>query len=118
MNNKGFTLIEIMLVVVIIGILAAIVVPNFVGQSNVARVNAAKGEMASIATALGLFEINKGRFPDSLNELVGIKGGLKNMPLDPWGSPYVYQSGGDTYELYSQGDGTPIYPGNEKVATE
>jgi len=105
-NESGFTLIEIMLVVIIIGILAGMVVPNFVGRSREARIKAAQGDIATLGTSLNLFELDKGRYPSSLSELV--TGDRKyidgtGVPKDPWGNEYVYKAAGDGYTLKSRG---------------
>ena len=113
MNRKAFTLIELMLVVIIIGVLAAMVMPRLVGRSEQARVAAAKADInANISLALDLFEMDIGHYPASLNELME-KGGnpdtwkgpyLKKKPIDPWGKwEYVYKVEGDSYTLCSKG---------------
>ena len=114
-NKKGFTLIELMLVVIIIGVLVSMVVPRLVGRSEEARVAAAKADIdANISVALDLYELDNGRYPDSLDGLrqkpgtaVNWKGPyLKKSPKDPWGNAYAYRSPGDhniDYDLYSYG---------------
>jgi general secretion pathway protein G len=112
MKKVAFTLIELMLVVIIIGVLAAMVMPRLVGRSEQARVSAAKADInANIATALDLYEMDIGHYPDSLDELrksnndSAWKGPyIKKEPRDPWGRPYKYKrlSGQDKdYELCS-----------------
>ena len=117
LNGKGgFTLIEIMLVVIIIGILAALVVPNYAGRSQEAKITAARADIEmGIANALDMFEIKNGHYPDSLSEIRDMVKKNKEFK-DPWGNPYVYKPGDravhnkDTYDLYSLGpdgvDGT------------
>ena len=111
---KGFTLIELMLVVIILGVLAAMVMPKLVGRSEQARIAAAKADINSgISTGLDLFEMDIGRYPASLDELMQ-KGSnpdtwngpyLKKKAIDPWGRPYEYKQGSDgkSYELCSKG---------------
>ncbi len=113
-NQKGFTFVEILLVVVIIGILASMVLPRFVGRSEQARKAAASADInASIATALDMFELDNGQYPEKLEDLVAKPGYttnwqgpyLKKKPIDPWGREYVYKPTADKkdYELLSYG---------------
>ena len=103
---RAFTLIELLLVLVILSVLAAIVVPKFTGVSERSRATAASTQINQIATALQTFEINIGRFPrtdEGLRALVeapaGVpedkwQQGLDQLPKDPWGKPYIYESPG------------------------
>ena len=115
----GFTLIELMLVVIIIGALVAMVLPRLAGRSEQARVQAAQADIKSnIATALKLYELDNGSYPttdEGLSALLSRSGNAKNWngpylekkPIDPWGREYQYQSPGahrpHDYDLYSLG---------------
>ena len=116
MNKRhGFTLIELMLVVVIIGALAAMVVPRFAGRSERAKISVAKADVyANIAAGLDLYELDNGRYPSDLQALIANPGGLtywngpyiKKKAIDPWGQEYQYRypSAHDKdYDLYSLG---------------
>ncbi len=127
-DEKGFTLIELMLVVIIIGALVAMVMPRLAGRTEQAKVGAAQADISSnIATALKLYELDNGKYPSSedggLNALFNKPASASNWngpylekkPVDPWGREYVYKSPGAhrtyDYDLYSLGrdgqDGTP-----------
>ena len=116
---RAFTLIELLLVLVILGVLAAIVVPKFAGRTEQARQTAAQSQIATFGTALDAFEVDNGYYPkgkNGLNDLVvqprdaqSWKGPyMKNdIPNDPWGRPYVYECPGkhnpSSYDLMSMG---------------
>lgn len=113
-NRSGFTFVEILLVVVIIGILASMILPRFVGRSEQARHAAASADInASIATALDMFELDNGQYPEKLEDLISKPSYaaswngpyLKKKPVDPWGRDYVYKPSSDKkdYELISYG---------------
>lgn len=118
--KEGFTLIELMLVVVIIGALVAMVMPRLAGRSEQAKTGAAQADItANIATGLKMYELDNGRFPSAedggLNALLtkpGTAGNwngpyLEKKPVDPWGRDYIYKSPGAhrtyDYDLYSVG---------------
>lgn len=129
-NRKGFTLIELMLVVIIIAALVAMVMPRLAGRSEQAKVGAAKADISvNIATGLKLYELDNGKYPSTeeggLNALVTRPPSatnwngpyLEKKPVDPWGHEYQYKSPGThrtyDYDLYSHGrDGQP---GNDDV---
>jgi general secretion pathway protein G len=108
-RSAGFTLIEILLVVVIIGMLAtiaAINVPKFLGQG---REGKAKADVSSIATALQLYNMNEGKYPSSLSALTeGADPYMQSLPKDPWGHDYQYTASssrkGLRFEIYTFGE--------------
>lgn len=121
--SSGFTLVEILLVVVIIGIMTALVVPNIAGRIDQARLTAAEMDVqANLALALDLYKMDNGFFPTSEQGLVALvkkpttepvpvhwRGPYlkKNIPRDPWKRPYVYRAPGnhnpEYYDLFSFG---------------
>lgn len=120
-DKRGFTLIEILLVVVIIGALAAMVVPRLTGRSEQAKTTIARVDIESnIASALKLYELDNGNFPTSSQGLMALlvkpstsplpsnwNGPyLEKEPYDPWGRRYEYAhpgTHGTSYDLYSKG---------------
>jgi general secretion pathway protein G len=117
-NKKAFTLVELMLVVIIISILAAMVIPRLTGRSEEARKGVAKADVdLNIATALKLYELDNGAFPtteEGLDALMAAPSSAKNWkgpylekkPMDPWGTAYRYKSPGThrtDFDLYSTG---------------
>lgn len=117
--HSAFTLVEMLLVLVIIGTLAAIVVPKLAGRTDDARNTAAKAQIAGFNTALDVFETDNGYYPrgsDGLNDLLVAPSDAPNwkgpylkteIPLDPWQHPYVYEYPGKNnqngYDLSSAG---------------
>ncbi len=114
----GFTLLEVMFVVVILGILGALIIPNFIGRPDEARVTAARIDIQQIANALELYRLDNGYYPSTeqgLQALVSKPSGypeprrwnqdgyLKKTPVDPWDEPYLYFSKDRTMEVYSYG---------------
>lgn len=117
-KRQAFTLIELLLVLVILGVLAAIVVPKFTGRTEQARVTAAQTQISSFSTALDAFEVDNGYFPKGKNGLVELvqqprdaqnwKGPyVKDVPMDPWGREYLYECPGRNnvsgYDISSMG---------------
>ena len=111
LTQKGFTLLEIMVVVVIIGLLAAIVVPNFMGNIDTAQINRAKQDIRGIDTALNLYRLDNFKYPsteDGLEALIISPGEeaapnwkqyLRRVPTDPWNKPYQYLNPGQRSEF-------------------
>jgi general secretion pathway protein G len=129
-RSHGFTLIEIMLVVIIIGVLAAMVVPRLVGRTEQAKIARARSDIAAIGLALDLYELDIGRYPESLDELVAkdapssVGQGTrwngpylkKGLPKDPWGRPYEYQRESQHHQDYDLSSlGTDGKPGTDDV---
>jgi general secretion pathway protein G len=123
---RGFTLVEIMVVVVIIGILGALVVPKLLGRTGESRVVAAKVDIASLMQALKLYKLDNQRYPTTdqgLQALMvkptsgpaanGWKSGgyLDKLPKDPWGTPYQYLSPGIHGEVDVFSLGADTQPG-------
>jgi general secretion pathway protein G len=116
-REKGFTLIEILVVVIIIGMLAALVGPKLFGKVGTAKLSAAKAQIELFGTALDTFRLDVGRYPTAEEGLKalrekpsGVEGWQgpylpKEIPIDPWGTPYVYKSPGEhgDYDLISYG---------------
>ena len=117
----GFTLVELLVVMVILGLLAALVVPAYLGRERKARSQAAKTQIELFGTALDTFRLDVGRYPSSQEGLAALQEGRgipgwdgpylkKGVPADPWGRAYLYVSPGEhgDYDLYSYGaDGAP-----------
>jgi general secretion pathway protein G len=116
-NDRGFTLIELMVVIVILGLLAALVAPKMFGKVGQAKQKAAKAQIELFGTALDAFRLDVGRYPTTSEGLQALRtrpSGVekwnghylsKEIPLDPWGYPYNYVSPGSNgeYDLYSLG---------------
>ena len=100
--QRGFSLIEIMVVVVIMGVLAALIVPNVMDRPDQARVIAARQDIGAIMQALKLYRLDHGRYPSSEQGLAALLGDaqgqgtryMDRLPNDPWGTPYQYLNPG------------------------
>jgi general secretion pathway protein G len=118
-QQSGFTLIEVMVVVVILGILAALIVPNVIGQGDKARVGTTKSTLSTVANSLDLYKLDNHQYPttqEGLDALIHQPANAKNwlqggyikggMPKDGWGNDLQYVapgSNGQAYDLYSFG---------------
>jgi general secretion pathway protein G len=121
-ESRGFTLIELMVVIVILSLLAVLVGPKIIGRSDDAKVADAKVQIRNLETALKLYKLDNGNYPSTEQGLASLvakptvgqipknykaEGYLenKNVPKDPWGNDYVYLSPGEhgDYDLYSFG---------------
>jgi general secretion pathway protein G len=117
---RGFTLIEIMVVVVIIGLLAAAIVPAVIGQVDRARVTKARQDIQSLETALAMFKLDNSKYPSTEQGLAALVqpptdpsirhwrpgGYLEHVSKDPWGADYHYENPGahgKEYDLYTLG---------------
>lgn len=125
---RGFTLIEVMVVIVILGVLAALIVPKVMGRPDEARIIAAKQDIASIAQALKLYRLDNMRFPTTEQGLQALvqkptlppeapnwkgNGYLERLPKDPWGHPYQYLQPGLHGEIDIMSLGADGAPGGE-----
>lgn len=123
-SREGFTLIEIMIAIVIVGILAAVAIPAVMNQLEKAKVKTAKLELRNYKNQIEMYYADTNEYPNTLNDLVvcpkglelkwlggaapkaGQGGYVKNIKADPWGRPYIYSKQeyhGEPYTLYSKG---------------
>jgi general secretion pathway protein G len=132
-STAGFTLIEMMVVLVIIGLLMALVGPRFIRQEEKAKVKSARAQIELLGTALDTFRLDVGRYPSSQEGLQALRQRpfgadrwdgpylKKDVPKDPWDHPYYYRSPGESgrpYDLYSLGaDGSPGGDGDNRDVT-
>jgi general secretion pathway protein G len=126
--SRGFTLIELMVVLVILGVLAALVVPNVLSRADDAKITAAKSDVSTLMQALKLYKLDNGRYPQQEQGLSALttrptagqipgnwRPYLEKLPNDPWGRPYQYLIPGlrGEVDLFSLGgDGQPGGEGN------
>ncbi len=111
-TNPGFTLIEILVVMAIIGMLAVMVAPNIFNQQAGAQRDAALSQISSLEAALDTYRLDVGEYPDSLEGLIVNDSGRaawngpylrREVPMDPWGNEYIYESEGRSFTLVSYG---------------
>lgn len=128
-KQKGFTLLEILVVVVILGILASLVMPNFLGRTDQARTVAAKHDIQTLLGALKLYKLDNGTYPSTSQGLQALvtkpesdpkpvnwkEAYVDQLPKDPWDRPYQYLNPGvhGTIDIFTLGaDGQPGGEGN------
>ena len=129
LRQAGFTLIEIMVVVIIIGILAAIVAPNVIGNVDVAQVTKAKADIAGIENAMKFYRLDNFQYPSTEQGIEALVtkpndpmvknwkpgGYIDSMPKDPWGNPYEYLNPGNHKEIDIYTLGADGQPGGENL---
>jgi general secretion pathway protein G len=118
-SGKAFTLVEIMVVVIVIGIIAALIIPQFVGTTTDAKISAAKANVSELESAIERFNVHMDRYPsneEGLNALLNAPPGeeqkwrgpyVKVVRNDPWGHPFQYRAPGthhpSSFDLWSRG---------------
>jgi len=125
-RQRGFTLIELMVVLAIIGVLAALIVPNVLGRADEARVTAARTDVGHLMQALKLYRLDNQRFPTAEQGLQALvtrptveplpqnwKPYIEKLPRDPWGRPYQYLNPGLQGEVDVLSLGADGQPGGE-----
>ena len=133
-SELGFTLLELVVVIIVLGLLAAIVAPQILGRVSDARTTSAETQVALFGTALDNYRLDNGAYPTTEQGLAALREKptrapiptnwrgpylRKDVPLDPWGKPYIYRSPGERnasgYDLLSLGrDGKPGGEGEDK----
>jgi general secretion pathway protein G len=122
-SEAGLTLVEMIVVLAIIALVAALIVPNVIGRPDEARVTVANTDIRTISAALKMYRLDNGSYPTTAQGLKALaekpttpplpsnwsgEGYLGEVPLDPWGNPYAYTSTGSAFTLKSLGkDGKP-----------
>jgi general secretion pathway protein G len=134
LSRAGLTLLELVVVIIVLGLLAAIVAPQILGRVSDARTTAAQTQVELFGTALDNYRLDNGAYPSSEQGLAALRERptrapiptnwrgpylRKDVPLDPWGKPYIYRSPGERnvsgYDLMSLGrDGKPGGEGEDK----
>ncbi len=123
-KKRGFTLIEILIVVAIIGLIASLILPNLMGRFEKSKEEIAKAQVEMLSSAVQAFMIDVGRCPQDLNELISSNDpkwrgpylSKRDLPLDPWGTPYQFKCPGEhgPFDLYSLGPNKKL---DEKAIT-
>jgi len=113
-GQGGFTLIEILIVVIIIGLIASLVAPNLIGRYERSKEEIAKAQVEMLSSGVMSFKLDMNRYPTSFQELVkstdakwrGPYLSKQTVPQDPWGRDYIYKAPGDhgPFDIYSLGD--------------
>jgi general secretion pathway protein G len=124
--SRGFTLLELMVVIVIIGVLAALIAPKVLEKVGTAKVTAARADLSNIMNALKMYKLDNGRYPSSDQGLTALvakptsgsvpgnwKGYLDKLPNDPWQHPYQYANPGVHGEIDVFSFGADGQPGGE-----
>lgn len=129
-RHSGFTLIEVMIVIVILGVLAALIVPKVMGRPDEARIAAAKQDIFTIMQSLKLYKLDNRRYPTTEQGLAALVqkpsqaplpqnwsagGYLERLPNDPWGQPYQYLNPGLHGEIDVMSFGADGQPGGQGV---
>lgn len=127
-RTAGFTLVELLIVIVIIGLLGSLVAPQMFGKIGSSKQSTAKAQMQMFETALDTYYLDVGEYPKELNSLTNstVKGWdgpyiKKAVPLDPWGNPYqlsVPGPGGENYVIYSLGKDGQVGGSDENMDIE
>ena len=132
-NAKGFTLIEVMVVVVILGILAALIVPKIMSRPEQARIVKAKQDIIAIQSALDLYRLDNGRYPTTDQGLQALVekassppipnnwktgGYLQRLPIDPWQNPYQYLNSDGNLNIFSYGPKGPASGEEDIISNE
>jgi general secretion pathway protein G len=112
-SRSGFTLVEVLLVIAILGILAGTLMVNIGGKSEKARINSARATIGALTSAVQTFQIDLARLPNELGELFTDPGdpnwqgpyimGSKDQMVDPWGTPFAINKSGNTFKISSAG---------------